>query len=431
MNTSGHAAADVRDDSAGLRLAPFRGLRYVPERVGSLAAVTSPPYDVVVRPDGLLHLESADPHNIVRLILPQAITAGTRHRKAAVTLDRWLADGVLAPDPEPALYVYEQQGDGILQRGIIGALELSTPDEGVVLPHEDVMPHVVEDRAALMRTTAANLEPLLLTYVGDRDGGADAVVERAVRSEPLLSTTTEDGFHHRLWAVTDPSEQAVVATELRRHQALIADGHHRWATYLRLREEHAVPGPWNYGLVLLIDTARYPLRVRAIHRLLNRLPVADALTALGDSFRVRRIDQPLPAALEALATAAADGNAFLLAGDGAFHLVDRPDPDLLHRTIRTDRPEAWRTLDATVLHSTLLEHVWHIPDAPEDISYIHDTEAAVAQAERRGGTAVLMHPVREDVVRDLARQGVTMPRKSTSFGPKPATGLVLRSLALD
>ncbi|MEU7702816.1 DUF1015 domain-containing protein [Streptomyces sp. NPDC039028] len=430
MNTSGHAADDVRDDAAGLRLAPFRGLRYVPERVGSLAAVTSPPYDVVVRPDGLLHLESADPHNIVRLILPQAITAGTRHRKAAVTLDRWLADGVLAPDPEPALYVYEQHGDGILQRGIIGALELSTPAEGVVLPHEDVMPHVVEDRAALMRTTAANLEPLLLTYVGEGDG-ADEVVERTVQRPPLLATTTEDGFHHRLWAVTDPAEQAAVSTELGRHQALIADGHHRWATYLRLREEHPSPGPWNYGLVLLIDTARYPLRVRAIHRLLNRLPLADALGALDGSFRVRPVDGPLRTAMDALAEASAEGNAFLLAGDGGFHLVDRPDPALLDRTIRTDRPDAWRTLDATVLHSTLLEHVWHIPDAPEDIAYIHDTEAAVEQAERRGGTAVLMHPVREEVVRDLARQGVTMPRKSTSFGPKPATGLVLRSLALD
>ncbi|WP_309057619.1 DUF1015 domain-containing protein [Streptomyces sp.] len=430
MNTSGHAAADARAAAAGLRLRPFRGLRYVPERVGSLAAVTSPPYDVVVRPDGLLHLESADPHNIVRLILPQAITAGTRHRKAAVTLDRWIAEGVLAPDPEPSLYVYEQYGDGILQRGIIGALELTTPDEGVVLPHEDVMPHVVEDRAALMRTTAANLEPLLLTYPGDGDGSA-TVVERTVEREPLLSTTTEDGFQHRLWSVTDPAELAAVAADLARHQALIADGHHRWATYLRLRDEHPAPGPWNYGLVLLIDTVRYPLRVRAIHRLLNRLPVPDALAALGDAFRVRRLDGPLPAALDALASAAAGGNAFLLAGDGGFHLLDRPDRDLLARTIRTDRPEAWRTLDATVLHSTLLDHVWHIPDTHEEIAYIHDTDAAVEQAERHGGTAVLMHPVREEVVRDLARQGVTMPRKSTSFGPKPATGLVLRSLALD
>lgn len=432
MNTTGPAAK-------GLRLIPFRGLRYVPERVGSLAAVTSPPYDVVVRPDGLLHLESADPHNIVRLILPQAATAADRHRQAADTLRRWLAEGVLAPDREPALYVYEQRKGDLLQRGVIGALALSTPAEGVVLPHEDVMPDIVEDRAALMRATATNLEPLLLTYRSEGDAtGTTAVIERTVRRTPLLSTTTDDGFGHRLWSVTDPAELAEIERDLADRQALIADGHHRWATYLRLREEHppGAAGPWAYGLVLLVDTARHPLQVRAIHRLLHRLPVADALAAIKDvpgSFRVRTIDGTLREAVEALSEAvtADDGtaNAFLLAGDGRFHLIDRPDPALLAGTVPADRPAEWRALDATVLHSTLLDHIWKIPDAPEHISYIHDTEAVVEQAERHGSTAVLLHPVREEVVRELARQAVTMPRKSTSFGPKPATGLVLRSLA--
>ncbi|MEV8367841.1 DUF1015 domain-containing protein [Streptomyces niveus] len=432
MNTTGPAAK-------GLRLIPFRGLRYVPERVGSLAAVTSPPYDVVVRPDGLLHLESADPHNIVRLILPQAATAADRHRQAADTLRRWLAEGILAPDTEPALYVYEQRKGDLLQRGVIGALALSTPAEGVVLPHEDVMPDIVEDRAALMRATATNLEPLLLTYRSEGDAtGTTAVIERTVRRTPLLSTTTDDGFSHRLWSVTDPAELAEIERDLADRQALIADGHHRWATYLRLREEHppGAAGPWAYGLVLLVDTARHPLQVRAIHRLLHRLPVADALAALKDvpgSFRVRTIDGTLREAVEALSEAvtadSGTANAFLLAGDGRFHLIDRPDPALLAGTVPADRPAEWRALDATVLHSTLLDHIWKIPDAPEHISYIHDTEAVVEQAERHGSTAVLLHPVREEVVRELARQAVTMPRKSTSFGPKPATGLVLRSLA--
>lgn len=424
MNTRGPA-------DQGLQLIPFRGLRYVPEQVGSLAAVTSPPYDVVVRPDGLLHLESADPHNIVRLILPQADTAAARHEQAAATLNRWLAEGVLAPDADPALYVYEQRNDEILQRGVIGALALSEPADGIVLPHEDVMADVVEDRADLMRTTAAHLEPLLLTYRSDGDAtGTTAVIERTVHRPPLLATTTEDGYSHRLWAVTDPADRAEIETDLAGRQALIADGHHRWATYLRLQQEHTVPGPWDFGLVLLVDTARYPLRVRSIHRLLRGLPVADALGSLSGLFRVRTVEGPLPHALDVLADAAAQGNAFLLAGDGGFHLVDRPDEALLARTVPADRPAAWRTLDATVLHSVLLDHIWRIPDDPAHIAYIHDTAAAVEQAERHGSTAVLMHPVREEVVRDLARQGVTMPRKSTSFGPKPATGLVLRSLAL-
>ncbi|MZF89302.1 DUF1015 domain-containing protein [Streptomyces sp. SID5643] len=430
MNTAGHSEATAH---RGLELTPFRGLRYDPDRVGSLAAVTSPPYDVVVRPDGLHHLEAADPHNIVRLILPQAATPSARNEQAADTLRRWLSEGVLTTDPEPGLYVYEQRdGDGMLQRGIIGALRVSDPAEQVVLPHEDVMPHIVADRAALMRATSANLEPLLLTYRGDDATAATAdLIERTVEQPPLLATTTEDGFHHRLWSVTSPEDLATIRTGLGRHQALIADGHHRWATYRRLRTEHPSPSPWDHGLVLLIDTARYPLRVRAIHRLLHDLPVGDAVAALKGRFRVRRLEVPLPEALDALADAAGAGNAFLLAGDGAFHLVDQPDPGLLARTVPADRPEAWRTLDATVLHATLLEHVWRIPeDSPAHIAYIHDTAATVEKAERDGGTAVLMHPVREEVVRDLARQGVTMPRKSTSFGPKPATGLVLRALDL-
>jgi hypothetical protein len=183
------------------------------------------------------------------------------------------------------------------------------------------------------------------------------------------------------------------------------------------------------GLVLLVDTARYPLRVRAIHRLLHRLAVPDALAAAKAHFRVRTVDGPLDHALRALGEARAAGNAFLLAGDGAFHLVDRPTPGLLDRMIPPDVPEALRLLDATVLHTVLLDGVWHVPDTPEHIGYIHDTAATVAKAERDGGTAVLMHPVREEVVRTLARQGLMMPRKSTSFGPKPATGLVLRSLS--
>ncbi|MEU6393795.1 DUF1015 domain-containing protein [Streptomyces sp. NPDC046939] len=444
MNTAGD----------GLDLRPFRGVRYDPERVGSLAAVTSPPYDVVVRPDGLLHLESADPYNIVRLILPQATSPQSRNDQAAATLRRWLADGILATDTEPALYVYEQRNGELLQRGLIGALRLSEAAEGVVLPHEDVMPHIVEDRAALMRTTEANFEPLLLTYRGtdpadtDTDaatddatdaeaegpGAASTLIEHTTRhTSPLLSTTTEDGYHHRLWAITDPADIRTVQDDLARHQALIADGHHRWATYLRLRAEHPSPTPWDHGLVLLVDTARYPLRVRAIHRLLNNLPLEEALAAASPHFRIREVPGPLPQAMESLAEAARHGNAFLLTGTAdTYHLLDRPDPALLDRTIPKDRPEDWRTLDATVLHSTLLAHLWGIAeDSPADVTYIHSTDATVEKARRDGGTAVLMHPVREEVVRELARQGVTMPRKSTSFGPKPATGLVLRTLTND
>ncbi len=408
----------------GLHLHPFRGLRYVQERVSSLAAVTSPPYDVVVRPDGVHHLETADPYNIVRLILPHAADPAVGHRQAAGTLQRWLAEGILGFDDRPALYVYEQRSGDVLQRGLIGALRLDDP----VLPHEGVIDEVVEDRAALMREAGAQLEPLLLAYRGGGTAtGATAVIERAIAGPPLLSTTTEDGFAHRLWAVADRAELAAVATDLARRDALIADGHHRWATYQRLAAEHPGDPAWSHGLVLLVDSARYPLRVRAIHRLLPRLPLTEALAGAEGAFRHRPVEGPLPRALEELGTT--PGAAFLLSsGPEVFHLLHTPDEDLLERTIRTDRPQGWRRLDATVLHATLLDAVWRVPDRPSDIGYLHSAEAAVDQAHRHGGTAVLLRATPEKTVRELAGMGVTMPRKSTSFGPKPATGLVMRSL---
>ncbi|MGF6913217.1 uncharacterized protein (DUF1015 family) [Kitasatospora sp. MAP12-15] len=432
--------------AAGLSLSPFRGLRYVPERVGTLAAVTSPPYDVV-DPHRRLGLETADPHNVVRLILPrpepedtgERSDRDTRYRHAARLLKKWVREGVLAADPQPALYVYEQRtsddspGGELLQRGLIGALAVSGREGGVVLPHEDVMPRPVADRVGLMRTTRANLEPLLLTYRGG--GGAAGVIERTVEREPLLTTTTSDGTHHRLWAVTDPAELAEVTRDLATCRALIADGHHRWEMYLRLQREHRhLPfSPWDRGMVLLVDTARYPLRVRAIHRVLYRLPLQRALAALDEGgWSVRQLAGPLEQALAALTEAKqSGGNAFLLtAGDGGYHLLTGPDEALLNATVPKDRPEEWRRLDATVLHATLLEHTWRVPDGPDDIGYLHAAAAAEREAARTGGTAVLLHPVDEGVVRRLAEQGVTMPRKSTSFGPKPASGLVLRSLEL-
>src|SRR5207237_508079 len=63
----------------GLTLRPFRGLRYSADAVEDLGAVTSPPYDVL-DPDAVLALESAEPHNVVRLILPREEESGPEGR---------------------------------------------------------------------------------------------------------------------------------------------------------------------------------------------------------------------------------------------------------------------------------------------------------------------------------------------------------------
>ncbi|HEY5984935.1 MAG TPA: DUF1015 family protein, partial [Streptosporangiaceae bacterium] len=144
-----------------LTLTPFRGLRYAPDRVSGLAEVTSPPYDVIAH-DTEAHLLAADPHNVVRLILPhhQGSNPGDACADAADLLREWQQAGILVPDAEPALYVYEQSrpGGAPMQRGLIGALRLTPLNGGPVLPHEDVAPVAVTGRRRLMEATGSNLE---------------------------------------------------------------------------------------------------------------------------------------------------------------------------------------------------------------------------------------------------------------------------------
>src|SRR3954454_16934678 len=113
------AAPDIpRPD--GLVMAPFRGLRYDTSRV-RLQQVLAPPYDVIDDPlrD---ELTARDAHNVVRLTLPRDEDGASGYDVAARTLAEWRADGTLIADEAPALYVYEEQADGHVQRGLVGAL---------------------------------------------------------------------------------------------------------------------------------------------------------------------------------------------------------------------------------------------------------------------------------------------------------------------
>jgi uncharacterized protein (DUF1015 family) len=54
---------------------------------------------------------------------------------------------------------------------------------------------------------------------------------------------TENGAEHIIWRIDSPQAQARIAADLARNEALIADGHHRYAAYLeRFRQYPDRPG---------------------------------------------------------------------------------------------------------------------------------------------------------------------------------------------
>ena len=432
----------------GLLLRPFRGVRYDLSRVGGLANVTSPPYDVI-GPGSLERLLDASPYNVVRLILPTDAPGDAGPGEvvpsdlapgeiAAGRLHDWLAAGVLAADDSPALYVYEQRGAGWGQRGLIGLVAVGT---GAVHPHEGVMAGPVAGRRELMAKTRSNLEPILLVYNGGTGavgrsglpvrGDASRLTDLTADGQPPLAcAVTDDGVTHRLWAVTDPGTQAAIAADLATRTALIADGHHRYAAYRELRAQMSGAdgdsGPWDYGLAFLVDADEYPLRLGAIHRVLPGLSLPEAVERASGAFTVTAVGEET--AFGRLAAAGAAGTAFLLAGDDGYWLLTNPDERQVEAAMPAGASPRWRALDASVMQELLLAQLWSIKDNVRDVLIAHDPAEAVRMATDSGGTAVICNPMPLAAVIDIAAHGEQVPRKSTSFGPKPRTGLVLRTV---
>jgi uncharacterized protein (DUF1015 family) len=429
---------------------PFRALRYDPATITDPRLVVAPPYDVI---DAATESVLLDRHaaNVVRLDKPGE-QAGDgpddRYRRAARTLAAWRSDGTLHKDPHPSIYVYEQTysvpGTDVTrtQRGFFARLRLQAFGEGDVLPHERTMSGPKEDRYKLLRATGVNTSPVVALY-NDPSGDGQGVLETVSAGAPEIDLVDDDGVRHRLWAVPADGDRADAVAPLLAAAAggpvTIADGHHRYETALRYRDERRMSRSceedpaFDYILTLFLDAAGEPLTVLPTHRIVRGTagdPAATFLDRADELFDVERdVDQ---AALRQIFDAAALAHG----GEGRFGLWTRAGGALL-----SARPEgfadllpeggaALRSLDVTRL-GVALARLAGIDDdavAAGAIAYTKSAADAIKRVDDGvdGATAAfLLEPTPVSAVLAVAADGDVMPQKSTYFYPKALTGLVI------
>ena len=429
---------------------PFRALRYDPETVGALDAVVAPPYDVI---DAALARRLLDrhPRNAVRVDLPleqAGEDADERYRLAARTFATWRSDGTLRKDPRPGVYVYEQTyrvpgtDHERTQRGFFARLRLEPLEPGSgVLAHERTMTGPKEDRYRLLRATGANTSAVAVLFEDAEAAAVRALAETAGR-EPAVAVVDEDGVAHRLWHVPAAGADAGsgVAEELiaaaSAAPVVIADGHHRYETALRYRDERRMTRSceedpaFDYVLALLLP-ADEALTVLPTHRVVRGLgePGVDRLVAALDTvFQVESVDADELLARFAAADAAGGRGRFgLLTRRGAYALRWRPDAlaDAL-----PPGSDAIRGLDVTRLGAALQSLAGidaAAVTAGERIGYTKaaaEAARAVASGSEGADVAFLLEPTPVSAVLAVAHAGEAMPQKSTYFYPKALTGLV-------
>ena len=256
--------------------------------------MVAPPYDVIA-PDEQRALEARSPYNAVRVELPRDDGGRNRYDVARDLLEAWQQQGILATDPAPAFYAHrmtfsDESGQRRHSVGVIGALGLSAPGTGDILPHEHTTPKAKSDRLQLLTATATNLSPIWgLSLAAGLSSLVESVSGPAAGAPQAVDA---DGVVHELWPITDPPSVEAISAMVGSAPVVIADGHHRFETALTYQGQRRESGgdgsgPFDFVMALVVELSDEQLAVRAIHRLLTGLPEGfDLLAALETSFEI-------------------------------------------------------------------------------------------------------------------------------------------------
>jgi len=423
----------------------FRGFRYDLGRAGTLSDLVAPPYDVV---DAALQqkLYDASPYNAIRLELtkdePGDSATSNKYTRASQTLSGWQNDHALRQDTLRTLYVIEQEftveGTTHKRRGFVARVRLEPFGTGRIFPHEETMSGPKEDRLKLYRATNMNLSPVFGLYPDDTNDVFTRIESRLYKQLPT-EATDHLGVTSRLWTITDEHLIGSVCSGMAERPVFIADGHHRYETGLKYRDEAIANGmvagedsPAHFCMMMLVSMGDPGLVILPTHRLVSGFPGLTSpqlKAALEPHFDVA----PVAGAEAAWEAIEMDGSQSLL----AFHtkadnqwVTARFVDDALMKELAPDHSDDWRELGVSVLHVAALNKL--IPakvGGAAACKYVHllrEVEDAITAGSC--DLAALIPPATMGHVERIAGRREKMPPKSTYFFPKILTGLVFNSL---
>lgn len=446
----------------------FCGIRYS-SQAGSLKDLVAPPYDVIDT-ELLNKLQSANPKNVVRLILPQPKEGDSepgsdgenRYSRSADLLKEWKVEGTLVEESSAAIYVYHQRfseaGVDYTRRGFMCRVRLERFGEGQVFPHEETHGGAKADRLNLWRACKANLSQIFGLYA-DESNQVQELLEKQIAGTDPLEATDHLGVVNQIWPLTDSVTIQEVKQLLDGQAVYIADGHHRYETACDYRDEIAAAHggelpedhPANFVLMMCVSTSDPGMIVLPTHRLFRNMPSmsADQLAVkLGDAFDTQIVSEGPQSALEVWQRIEAKNDqgtmAFYTAKDQQWTLchVTNAGKEMMSK-VSPDRSSDWQSLGVSLLHHLVMDELLQAPEtaAPKYVRSIEEVVVGLTQGDDSGrdltgqvGTgaqfelAALVMPASLEDIRNVSNHGERMPAKSTYFYPKVLSGLVINPL---
>ena len=406
--------------ATSMQIFAFQGFRFS-RKAGNAGRLAAPPFDQI--DDGLRdELHAISPNQFSWFTRSLAKGGEDPYQTAAFTHAKWIEDGVVARDREPALYPYviESESEG-RQLALCCCIDVGSPERSVLRPHEQTVEKPLADRLALLRCTHIDPEPVML--LADDDGALDAILEEDLAGlEPLVSHLDKDGYRHSVFRISSPERIEHYKVALAGRSATIADGHHRCRTaQLFAREVGAREGTAAATkMAVLFSLGSRSLLINPVHRGV-RVAVSSMALA-GNAVKRRPFSH---GGGENLAAEVAAGSQPSL---GVWCRGSAPEVwELDAAAAPAGAPQLAADLSVVLLHYLLLPSAGVDLGAAIDgsILYRADPEDLFAMVDRGDVEAGFwLPPMDAEAFARAVSAGDLLPPKSTRFLPKLISGLV-------
>jgi len=415
---------------------PFRAIRYT-EKAGDPANLIAKPYDKIAFALQREYYEKS-PYNYCRLILP---VESNKYEAAQQRIQKWLSEGILSKDEEPAVFVSRQEfklsGRVCTRTGLIAAMRLYSYGESTVFPHEVTYKEPKTDRLNLLRAVQKDLEPVFLIYSDPENVTVDFFAE-VTRAKPAVEVEDSFGVKHAIWKVTDPERLKFVQKAMANKRLVITDGHHRYESALAYRDEMRKKAKWtedsafNFQMCYMVPVQEEGLVVLPTHRLLTESKLTnDTLEALERFFTISEV-APTVESLDSFLKSHKSEHAFCVYDGSKSYSLLLKDEKSASELINAGCPKDACLLDVVVLRDVVFKHIMKVGELKMDehILYAESTRSALEKVDSgQAKLAFLVNPVNPETVWQIAQKNWRLPEKSTDFYPKPVSGLTMMDIS--
>jgi len=436
---------------------PFKGVFYNPEKIGNLADVIAPPFDVISKAEQQRFHES-HPKNIIRLTLGMKSENDTSHSnrftRAADTFNTWLSENTLVQDQAPAIYLsaheFSFENRLITRYGFVSLVGLVPFSQGTVLPHEKTFTNVKAERLELIKASRANFSAIFSMYSDKGNQILNTLKDAATNKPPVIDFNDHNGYRHRLWRISDKAVHQYLADAMREKKIYIADGHHRYETALNYKQwlsetdaEFSPGHPANHVMMYLCSMEDPGLIILPAHRMFDAVHAparASLIPQASEHFDITKFpfrgngrDKARSQFISALKSNMKTNCVGVFMKDCPEFYLLKLKPDVMERMFGDELEKSLIDIDVTILDQLILMELLGFDQSRLDneklIAYSSLEEEAIdAVSSGKHDITFILNPTRIDQVRHIADAGLIMPNKATYFYPKVITGHVMNKL---